>query len=103
MLFISDFCGMLFISDFSALRKLELPRNSSELHEFELQHYIETGKRQVYHTPNFRFCLAQLHGTPSSDSATVCHKLRTARYGIYAGIHCAGLREKGWFVELLVG
>lgn len=37
-----------------AKRKLDLPRDSSELHEFELQHYIDTGKRQVYHTSNFR-------------------------------------------------
>lgn len=37
-----------------AKRKHELPSHSSELHEVELQHYIDTGKRQVYHTPNFR-------------------------------------------------
>lgn len=49
--------GDLFRVVISAIanRKLELPRNSSELHEFELQHYIDTGKRQVYHTPNFSF------------------------------------------------
>lgn len=38
-----------------AKRKHELPTHLSELHEVELQHYIDTGKRQVYHTPNFRF------------------------------------------------
>ncbi|KAK1393218.1 hypothetical protein POM88_012274 [Heracleum sosnowskyi] len=30
-------------------------------------------------------------------------ELQTARYGSYVGIHCASLREKRWFVELLVG
>ncbi|KAJ0470969.1 putative proton-dependent oligopeptide transporter family, major facilitator superfamily [Helianthus annuus] len=38
-----------------ANRRCELPRDSSELHELDLQHYVENGKRQVYHTPNFRF------------------------------------------------
>ncbi|KAG2730589.1 hypothetical protein I3760_01G301600 [Carya illinoinensis] len=36
-------------------RKLQLPNNPSELHEFELQHYTSSGKRQVQHTPIFRF------------------------------------------------
>lgn len=36
-------------------RKLQLPNNSSELHEFELQHYIRSGRRKVLHTPNFRY------------------------------------------------
>ncbi|CAH1438807.1 unnamed protein product [Lactuca virosa] len=31
------------------------PRDLSELHEFDLQHYVNSGKRQVYHTPIFRF------------------------------------------------
>lgn len=38
-------------------RKLQHPNNPSELHEFELQHYINSGKRQVYHTPVFRYKL----------------------------------------------
>ncbi|CAK9135865.1 unnamed protein product [Ilex paraguariensis] len=38
-----------------ANRKLELPSDPSELHEFELQHYINSRKRQVHHTPSFRF------------------------------------------------
>ncbi|CAJ1974578.1 unnamed protein product [Sphenostylis stenocarpa] len=36
-------------------RKLHLPTNPSELHEFALEHYIQSGKRQIYHTPRFRF------------------------------------------------
>ncbi|XP_057979419.1 protein NRT1/ PTR FAMILY 5.1 [Malania oleifera] len=36
-------------------RKLALPSQPSELHEFERQHYINSGKRQVHHTPVFRF------------------------------------------------
>ncbi|KAK1403367.1 hypothetical protein POM88_002972 [Heracleum sosnowskyi] len=51
-------------------------------------------------------------GTDGTDDTTVTQKsarrgivnmLRTTRYGSYAGIHCASLREKRWFVELLVG
>uniref|UniRef100_A0A5B6YI92 Uncharacterized protein n=1 Tax=Davidia involucrata TaxID=16924 RepID=A0A5B6YI92_DAVIN len=34
---------------------LQLPSNPSELHEFEMQHYITSGKRRVHHTPIFRF------------------------------------------------
>lgn len=36
-------------------RKLHLPSNPSELHEFALEHYIVAGRRQIYHTPRFRF------------------------------------------------
>ncbi|PON83218.1 Proton-dependent oligopeptide transporter [Trema orientale] len=36
-------------------RKLQLPNNPSELHEFELQHYMNSGKRKVQHSPMFRF------------------------------------------------
>ncbi|KAF2319240.1 hypothetical protein GH714_014178 [Hevea brasiliensis] len=35
-------------------RKLQLPNDSSELHEFDLQYYIDSRKRQVHHTPIFR-------------------------------------------------
>ncbi|KAK6932938.1 Proton-dependent oligopeptide transporter family [Dillenia turbinata] len=38
-----------------ANRNLMLPNHPSELHELEAQHYISTGKRQVHHTPMFRF------------------------------------------------
>ncbi|KAL4576085.1 hypothetical protein LXL04_012173 [Taraxacum kok-saghyz] len=38
-----------------ANRRREPPLDPSELHEFDLQHYVNSGKRQVYHTPNFRF------------------------------------------------
>ncbi|XP_057476084.1 protein NRT1/ PTR FAMILY 5.1 [Actinidia eriantha] len=38
-----------------ANRKLKVPDHPSELHEFEPQHYINTGKRQVHHSPIFRF------------------------------------------------
>ncbi|XAR71881.1 hypothetical protein NMG60_11018328 [Bertholletia excelsa] len=38
-----------------ANRKLGVPRQSWELHEFDLQYYIDTGKRQLRHTPFFRF------------------------------------------------
>ncbi|GFZ15088.1 major facilitator superfamily protein [Actinidia rufa] len=36
-----------------ANRKLKVPSHPSELHEFEPQHYINTGKRQVHHSPIF--------------------------------------------------
>ncbi|QCE15337.1 solute carrier family 15 [Vigna unguiculata] len=36
-------------------RNLHLPSNPSELHEFALEHYIAAGRRQIYHTPRFRF------------------------------------------------
>nr|GMC63800.1 protein NRT1/ PTR FAMILY 5.1 [Ipomoea batatas] len=36
-------------------RKVDLPSDPSELHEFDSQYYISTGKRQVQHTPIFRF------------------------------------------------
>ncbi|XP_061372640.1 protein NRT1/ PTR FAMILY 5.1-like [Gastrolobium bilobum] len=36
-------------------RNLQLPSSPSELHEFELQHYISSGRRQIHHTPHFRF------------------------------------------------
>lgn len=35
-------------------RKLQLPNNPMNLHEHELQHYIASGKRQIYHTPVLR-------------------------------------------------
>ncbi|XP_059666820.1 protein NRT1/ PTR FAMILY 5.1 [Cornus florida] len=38
-----------------ANRRLELPSHPSELQEFEAQHYTNSGKRQVHHTPVFRF------------------------------------------------
>lgn len=44
----------VFITAF-AKRKYELPRNLSGLHELEPQQYLNTGKRQIYHTPNLRF------------------------------------------------
>lgn len=51
-------------------RKLKLPSDPSQLHEHEIQHYISTGKRQVYHTPFFRFLdkAAIKEGCPSSSS-----------------------------------
>ncbi|KAJ1429778.1 Proton-dependent oligopeptide transporter family [Sesbania bispinosa] len=36
-------------------RKLQLPSNLAELHEFELNHYISSGSRKIHHTPHFRF------------------------------------------------
>ncbi|KAM7275937.1 hypothetical protein ACFE04_017803 [Oxalis oulophora] len=36
-------------------RDRKLPDNPAELYEFEPQHYITTGKRQVHYTPIFRF------------------------------------------------
>ncbi|KAI3519697.1 hypothetical protein L1887_08912 [Cichorium endivia] len=38
-----------------ANRHREPPLDPSELHEFDMQHYVNSGKRQVYHTPIFRF------------------------------------------------
>ncbi|XP_031271320.1 protein NRT1/ PTR FAMILY 5.1-like isoform X2 [Pistacia vera] len=36
-------------------RKLQLPDDPSELHEFEMKDYTSSGKRQVHHTSVFRF------------------------------------------------
>ncbi|CAK7340179.1 unnamed protein product [Dovyalis caffra] len=52
-------------------RKLQLPNNPSELHEFEPQYYIDSGKRQVHHTPVLR-CLdkaAIKDGNSTADSS----------------------------------
>ncbi|KAM0013301.1 putative proton-dependent oligopeptide transporter family, MFS transporter superfamily [Helianthus debilis subsp. tardiflorus] len=38
-----------------ANRQHDLPSDPKELHELPLQHYVDSGKRQVYHTPIFRF------------------------------------------------
>lgn len=35
-------------------RKLQLPNDPSQLHEQEIQHYIASGKRQIFHTPILR-------------------------------------------------
>ncbi|CAL5435373.1 unnamed protein product [Camellia sinensis] len=37
-----------------ANRRVKVPSQPSELHEFGLQHYINCRKRKVHHTPNFR-------------------------------------------------
>ncbi|KAI5555030.1 hypothetical protein BDE02_19G053400 [Populus trichocarpa] len=62
------------------LGKLQLPNSPSELQEFDLQYYIQTGKRQVHHTPVLR-CLDKAAikdgsnnadtSNPSSSSCTV--------------------------------
>ncbi|OMP11750.1 Proton-dependent oligopeptide transporter family [Corchorus capsularis] len=36
-------------------RNFQLPNDPSQLHEHEPRHYINSGKRQVHYTPNFRF------------------------------------------------
>ncbi|XP_052186833.1 protein NRT1/ PTR FAMILY 5.1 [Diospyros lotus] len=38
-----------------ANRKLKFSGQPSELHELEQQHYVNSGKRRVHHTPVFRF------------------------------------------------
>ncbi|KAJ6743923.1 OLIGOPEPTIDE TRANSPORTER-RELATED [Salix purpurea] len=53
------------------LGKLQLPSSPSELQEFEQQYYIQTGKRQVHHTPVLR-CLdkaAIKDGNSNADSS----------------------------------
>ncbi|WCJ20027.1 Major facilitator superfamily protein [Euphorbia peplus] len=53
-------------------RKLHLPNDPSNLHEFELQYYVESGKRQVHYTPVFR-CLdkAAIKDGNTTSSSTV--------------------------------
>ncbi|KAJ6297064.1 hypothetical protein OIU77_006226 [Salix suchowensis] len=54
------------------LGKLQLPSSPSELQEFEQQYYIQTGKRQVHHTPVLR-CLdkaAIKDGNSNADSSS---------------------------------
>ncbi|XP_062092416.1 protein NRT1/ PTR FAMILY 5.1 [Humulus lupulus] len=36
-------------------RKLQLPDNPSDLHEYEMQNYTNSGKRKIHHTLMFRF------------------------------------------------
>ncbi|XP_034888532.1 protein NRT1/ PTR FAMILY 5.1 isoform X3 [Populus alba] len=49
-------------------RKLQLPNSPSELQEFDLQYYIQTGKRQVHHTPVLR-CLDKAAIKDGSNNA----------------------------------
>ncbi|KAI9110885.1 hypothetical protein K1719_018323 [Acacia pycnantha] len=52
-------------------RRLELPSDPSQLHEHEIQHYISSGKRQVYHTPFLRFLdKAAIKESCTSSSST---------------------------------
>ncbi|XP_028782298.1 protein NRT1/ PTR FAMILY 5.1-like [Neltuma alba] len=52
-------------------RKLQLPNDPSELHELELQHYITSGKRQIFHTPVLRFLdKAAIKGNGTGSSTT---------------------------------
>ncbi|CAL5340850.1 unnamed protein product [Camellia sinensis] len=49
-----------------AIRRVKVPSQPSELHEFGLQHYINCRKRKVHHTPNFstlRFMQLRCGGT----------------------------------------
>lgn len=52
-----------------ANRRVKVPSQPSELHEFGLQHYINCRKRKVHHTPNFRFLdkAAIKEGNPNSS------------------------------------
>ncbi|XP_034888531.1 protein NRT1/ PTR FAMILY 5.1 isoform X2 [Populus alba] len=50
------------------LGKLQLPNSPSELQEFDLQYYIQTGKRQVHHTPVLR-CLDKAAIKDGSNNA----------------------------------
>lgn len=50
------------------LGKLQLPSSPSELQEFDLQYYIQTGKRQVHHTPVLR-CLDKAAIKDGSNNA----------------------------------
>ncbi|KAE7996516.1 hypothetical protein FH972_001231 [Carpinus fangiana] len=51
-------------------RKLQLPNSPSQLFEFDLQHYSSSGKRQVHHTPIFRFLDRAAIKEGSLDSST---------------------------------
>lgn len=44
-------------------RKLPIPSDPSELHELDRQYYVATGRRQVHHTPLFKFVPENLSTT----------------------------------------
>ncbi|XAR66006.1 hypothetical protein NMG60_11012041 [Bertholletia excelsa] len=52
-------------------RQLQLPADPTKLHEFDFQNYVNSGKRQVHHSPMFRFLdkAAIKEGNPSSSRA----------------------------------
>ncbi|CAI8597407.1 unnamed protein product [Vicia faba] len=53
-------------------RKLQLPSNPSDLHEFEMEYNVGRGKRQVYHTPTLRFLdKAAIKKDPTTGSSRV--------------------------------
>ncbi|CAL5404709.1 unnamed protein product [Camellia sinensis] len=53
-----------------ANRRVKVPSQPSELHEFGLQHYINCRKRKVHHTPNFSPPPPPIPTTPLSLIAT---------------------------------
>ncbi|CAJ2644171.1 unnamed protein product [Trifolium pratense] len=53
-------------------RKLQLPSNPSDLHEFQMEHCVIRGKRHVYHTQTLRFLdKAAIKEDPTTDSKRV--------------------------------
>lgn len=69
-------------------RKLHLPSNPSELHENEPQQYISSGKRQVYHTPIFRFLdkAAIKNGNTNTSSRPPCTVTQVERTKLVVGM-----------------
>ncbi|CAL5337096.1 unnamed protein product [Camellia sinensis] len=61
-----------------ANRRVKVPSQPSELHEFGLQHYINCRKRKVHHTPNFRSCSCCLSGERDCKFCVLMKK--TLRY-----------------------
>ncbi|CAL5202983.1 unnamed protein product [Lathyrus oleraceus] len=53
-------------------RKLQLPSNPSDLHEYEMEGNVGRGKRHVYHTPTLRFLdKAAIKKDPTTGSSRV--------------------------------
>ncbi|XP_028236332.1 protein NRT1/ PTR FAMILY 5.1-like isoform X2 [Glycine soja] len=68
-------------------RKLQLPSSPSELHECEMQHYIDRGRRQIYHTPRFsQICVFKV-------LRQGCYKTRENRC-LKSPMHSDSSREK---------
>ncbi|XP_024003750.1 protein NRT1/ PTR FAMILY 5.1 isoform X2 [Eutrema salsugineum] len=60
-------------------RKLQCPDDLLELHELDSQYYKSTGKRQVHHTPIFRFLDKAAIKTSSRDLPCTVTKVEVAK------------------------
>ncbi|XP_010532219.1 PREDICTED: protein NRT1/ PTR FAMILY 5.1-like [Tarenaya hassleriana] len=60
-------------------RKLQCPHDPLELHELDVQYYISSGKKQVHHTPIFRFLDKAAIKTDSRDLPCTATQVEVAK------------------------